>query len=209
MLPLGFFVVWCGAGRRGFRNQVAVGRMARSFILRGGDPLGEEVLKCFHPPSTSGRDAPHEWSMGILDEPGENLLDLFEGGEVVDAVRALPEFAGSLRSPEEEDGEDRAFTVPEAENMFEAVLVLGGAAAHHFLDEVLFGKRAESLQDIGGVKIGNGISAGALIAGSDQGVEGKWIGIRGEDLLFEKAAQDTGFLKGELDFGKVLHGSDV
>ena len=64
------------------------------------------------------------------------------------------------------------------------MFVFGSTTAEDFGDEVVFGEKANSLGDIVGGVAGDGVAGGALVAGSDEAVEGEGIEVGGRDLLF-------------------------
>jgi|TARA_B110000116_G_C16478804_1_gene421519 hypothetical protein len=111
-----------------------------------------------------------------------------------------------LRTPEEEDCEDGALAHLHVQDVGKAVLVLGGASSEDLLYEVFLREFTERGEDLVGGQGGDGKSTRGLVARGHQGVEGKRVGVGGEDFLLEKTTEDAGFLGTELDIGKVLHG---
>ncbi len=83
----------------------------------------------------------------------------------------------------------------EVEGFLEAVLVLGDAAVRgaDVTDQGLSVQRMQGLADGGFVEIHDRIAVRFLIAGVDQGVQGKRIVFGGGDFFFDEGAQDPAF----------------
>ena len=88
---VGVWGVWCG----GFRH-------SRGRCGFAGFVFGQQVHEGFDAASAADRDALHERAVGILDEPGQGFLDLVERVEMVHALGALLDLAGSLLAAQEE-----------------------------------------------------------------------------------------------------------
>src|SRR5580765_8312436 len=69
----------------------------------------------------------HQWRLA-LRQAIERRDYVFESVEVIHAVGASAEFAGSLRAAEEQHADDGGFAAVEIEDFLQAVLVLGDAA---------------------------------------------------------------------------------
>ena len=93
-----------------------------------------------------------------------------------------------------------------AQHVLDAVLEFRVAAAEDFFDEVFLRESAEGFRYFLTGEAGDGVAAGALVAGEQEGIVGERVAVGREDFLFQQATEDTGFLKGELDFREVLHG---
>jgi hypothetical protein len=87
----------------------------------------------------------------------------------------------------------------------EAVFEFRGAAAEGLFDEVFLLESAKSFDNFLTSEVGDGVAAGGLVAGDEQGVVGERVTAGSEDFLFQQATENTGFLKGELDFREMLH----
>jgi hypothetical protein len=105
---------------------------------------------------------------GEAVEGGEDGVDAVEG---VEAVGAAAEFAGGLGAAEDEEAEDGDLVAAEVEDGAEAVLVLGDAGVADRGDDVEVFEGVEGLADLVLGEIEDGIAAGALVAGGDEGVE--------------------------------------
>jgi len=141
------------------------------------------------------------FALGKTVERGDNV---FKGFEVVHALGAAAEFAGSLWAAEKEDADDGDFTAIEVEDLLQAVLELGHAAvgAAGGSGHAFFLERGEGIADGLFVEGHDGIPIVFLIAGVDQGVEGKRVVVGSGNVLLDEGAENAGF-----DFGEnVGHG---
>ena len=120
-------------------------------------------------------------------------------------IRALTDFAGALGSAQQQDGQDGALAGLHAEHVLETVFEFRGAAAEGLFDEVFLRESAKGFRNFFTGEMGDGVAAGGLVAGDEKGVVGERVAAGSEDFLFQQATENTGFLKGELDFGEVLH----
>jgi len=159
-------------------------------------------------PSPTGirRNPPDERAVRVLDEPRERLLHFVQGGKGVQTIGALAYFAGALGSAQQQDGQDGALARLHAQHVLEAVFEFRGAAAEGLFDEVFLRKSAKGFRNFLTGEVGDGVAAGGLVAGDEKGVVGERVAAGSEDVLFQQATENTGFLKGELDFREVLHG---
>ncbi len=120
------------------------------------------------------------------------------GAQVVEGMHALgarAKFAGSLRSAQQQDAKNGDLVTIEIECLLEPMLVLGDAAVRGAdgADEGLPVEGMQSLADGGFVEIHDRIAVRFLIAGVDEGVQGKWIVFGSGDFLFDEGAQDPAF----------------
>ena len=136
------------------------------------------------------------FALGQAVERGD---DVIEGFEVVHAVGAAAEFAGSLRSAEQEDADDGDFAAVEVEDFLQAVLVFGDAAvgAAGGAGQALFLQRGEGVANSGFVEGHHRVAIVFLVAGVDQGVERERVVVGRGDVFFDQGAEDAGF-----DFGE-------
>jgi hypothetical protein len=137
-----------------------------------------------------------------FDERGLALHQVLQAGlhgaQVVEWMHALgagAEFAGSLRAAQQQNAENGDFVTIEVEGFLETVLVLGDAAVRgaDITDQGLSVQRMQSLADGGFVEIHDRIAVRFLVAGVDQGVQGKWIVFGSGDFFFDERAQDAAF----------------
>ncbi len=108
-----------------------------------------------------------------------------------------------MRAAEEEETEDGGLVAAEPEGIADAVLVFGDAVTGDVLSEAEFFEGAEGFADVGLGEVHDGVAAGFLIAGVDDGVEGERIVLGSDDLFFDESAEDAG-----LDGGEV-HGDSI
>ena len=125
---------------------------------------------------------------------GEPLEGGLDGGEIVEgeeAVGAAAEFAGGLWAAEQKEAKDSGLVAAEIKNGAGAMLELGDAALTDRGGQLVSFKGVESLADLLLVEIEDGVAAGALVAGVQQGVEGEWVALGGGDLFFDQRAEDA------------------
>ena len=141
-----------------------------------------------------------------LGEAVEGGDDVFERFEVIHAVGAAAEFAGSLRSAEKKDADDGDFAAVEVEDLLQAVFEFGdaavgsaGRAGHAF-----FLQRGERVADGGFVEGHHRVAIIFLVAGVDQSVERERVVVGSGDVFFDEGAEDAGF-----DFGEDHCGSCI
>ena len=122
-----------------------------------------------------------------------------EGFEVVHAVGAAAEFAGSLRSAEQQDTDDGDFAAIEIEDFLQAVFEFCDAAvgAAGGTGHAFFLQASESVADCGFVEGHHRVAVVFLIAGVDQGVERERVVVGRGDVFFDQGAEDAGFEFGE------------
>lgn len=109
----------------------------------------------------------------------------------IEAVGSAAEFAWGLRAAQKEETEDCGLIAAEIEDGADAVLVFGYAAVADGGDQGLIFKGMEGLANLFLGEIEDGVAAGALIAGVDQGVERERIVLRRGDLFLDKRAQNA------------------
>lgn len=88
-----------------------------------------------------------------------------------------------LGAAQEQDGEDGTLAWLHAQHVLDAVLEFRGAAAEDFLDEVFLGESAEGFRYLLSGEAGDGVAAGALVAGDDEGIVGERVAVGREDLF--------------------------
>ncbi len=120
------------------------------------------------------------------------------GAEIVEGVHAFgarAEFAGRLGAAQEQDTENGDFVAIEVEGFLQAVLVLGDATVRGAdgADEGLLVQRMERLADGGLVQIHRGFAVRFLVAGIDEGVQGKRVIFGSGDFFFDEGAQYAAF----------------
>jgi hypothetical protein len=118
-------------------------------------------------------------------------LDLGEVVKLEEAVGAAAELAGGLRSAEEEQAKDGGFVAAEVEDGAGAVLVLGNAGVANWVDEGEVFEGVEGLADLLFGEVEDGIAAGTLVAGVDEGVKGERVVLRRGDLLLDEGAENA------------------
>ena len=98
--------------------------------------------------------------------------DIVEGFEVVHAVGAAAEFAGSLRPAQQQDADDRGLRAGEVEYFLEPVLEFSHAVVHgvRWSRQAFFFQTPQRAADVVFVQVHHRIAIGFLIAGIDQGV---------------------------------------
>ena len=125
---------------------------------------------------------------------GEAVEGGVDGGEVVEGVHAVgaaAEFAGGLGAAQEEEAEEGGLVAAEVEDGADAVLVLGDAGVADGGDEGEVFEGVKGLADVLFGEIEDGIAAGALVAGVEEGVEREGIVLGGGDLFFDEGAEDA------------------
>ena len=139
------------------------------------------------------------FAVGEAIESRDNVV---EGFEVVHAVGAAAEFAGSLRSAEQQYADDGDFAAVEVEDFLQAMLKLGHTAvrAAGWTSHSLFLQRGQGIANCGFVESHHWIAIVFLIAGVNQGVEGERVVVGRGDVFFDQGAQDAGF-----DFSEDMH----
>jgi hypothetical protein len=137
-----------------------------------------------------------------FDERGFALHQVLQAGlygaeifKMVQALGAGAEFAGRLRTAQEQDGEDGDFMAVEVEGFLETVFVLGDTAVRGAdrADEGLAVQGMQRLPDGSLVEIHHRFAIRFLVASIDEGVQGEWIVFGSGDLFFNKGAQDAAF----------------
>ncbi len=136
------------------------------------------------------------FALGEAVESGDNVV---EGFEVIHAVGAAAEFAGSLRAAEEEHADDGDFAAVEVEDFLQAVFVFGDAAvgAAGWAGQALFLQGGEGVADGRFVESHHRVAIIFLVAGVDQSVERERVVVGRGDVFFDQRAEDAGF-----DFGE-------
>lgn len=125
---------------------------------------------------------------------GQAVQGGLDGGEVIEgeeAVGAGAEFAWSLRAAEEEEAEQGGLIAAEVEDGAGTVLVLGDACVVHGGDERESFEHVEGGADVAFGEVEDGIAAGALVAGVDEGVEREGVLLGRGDLLLDEGAEDA------------------
>jgi hypothetical protein len=100
----------------------------------------------------------------------EDFRDLFE---VVEAFRAIAQFAWSLRTAKEQFADDGGFAAGEVENFLQMVLVFGHAAigtARRASESLVF-EAAERVTDFILLEMHHWLTVTFLVAGVDKGIE--------------------------------------
>ena len=147
------------------------------------------------------REKFHERRLSIHQEV-ERGVDGVQIVELVEAIGPRAEFAGRLRTAEEEDAEKRDLVAMEVENVGEAVFELGDAAVGGSrTGEALLRERMESSADGVFVEFHGGLAIGFLIGGVLEGVERERVVVGSGDFFFDEAAEDAGFGGGEAKGG--------
>ncbi len=128
--------------------------------------------------------------------PGEHIADLFEA---VHALGAAAQFAGRLRTAQQQHADQRRFGAAEVERFAQPVLVLRDAPvgrARAAGQAVVF-KAVQRLAHIIFIEIHHRLAVRALIARVDQRVQRERVVVRRGYFFFDKCAQDAGFGGGE------------
>jgi hypothetical protein len=125
---------------------------------------------------------------------GETFEGGLDGGEVVEGVEAVgaaAELAGGLGASKEEEAEDGGLVAAKVEDGADAMFVFGdaGIADGSYEGQVLEGM--EGLADLLFGEIEDGVAAGALVAGVDQGIEREGVVFGRGDLFFDEGAEDA------------------
>ena len=137
-----------------------------------------------------------------FDEWGLALHQVLQTGlhraQVVERMHALgagAEFSGSLRTAQQQNAEDGDFVAIEIKSFLETVLVLGDPTVRSAdrTHQGLSIERMQGLPDGGFVEIHDGIAIRFLVAGVDEGVQGKWIVFGSRDFFFDERAEDATF----------------
>ena len=111
------------------------------------------------------------------------------------AFAAGTEFAGRLRPPQQQHADESGFAPVEIEDFLEAVLIFGDAAVKGIrgAGQTVFFEAADRLADGVFIETHEGIAIGFLVAGIDQGIQGKRIVIRSGDVLLDQRAEHSRF----------------
>ena len=124
----------------------------------------------------------------------ERGVDGVQVVELVEAIGARAEFAGSLRTAEEEDAEQGDFVAVEIEDVCEAMFELGDAAVGGGgAGEALLLERMESAADGVFVELHDRIAIGFLVGGVQEGVQRERVVVGSGDFFFDEGAEDAGF----------------
>ena len=119
------------------------------------------------------------------------------GGEIVELIEAIgagAEFAGSLRAAEKEHAEQGDFVAVEIEDFREAVFELGDAAVGGGRAcEALLAQRMERAADGVFIEIHDWIAIRFLVGGVQDGVQRKRVILGRGDFFFDERAQDASF----------------
>ncbi len=120
------------------------------------------------------------------------------GAQVVERMHALgasAQFAGGLRTAQQQDTEDGDFVAVEIEGFLETVLVLGDAAVRGAdgADQGLSIERMQGVANGGFVESHDRIAIRFLVAGVDESVEGERIVFGSGDFFFDEGAQHAAF----------------
>ncbi len=167
-------------------------------VWRAGKQVGVALLARAGLTGKSGDERVALWiafeRRGHAVKRGENGGDIVEGEE---PVCAAAELAGGLRATEEKEAEQRGFVAAEVEHGAGAVFVAFYAGSVVGADKVLV---FEGSQGGVGVSLGelqDGIARRLLVAGGEEGVEGKRVGLGRGGFLFHQGTEDAGFCGGE------------
>ena len=141
-----------------------------------------------------------------LSQAVEGGDDVVEGFEVIHAVGAAAEFAGSLRAAQQEHADDCDLAAVEVEDFLQAVFELGDAAvgAAGRAGEALFLQRGQGVANGGFVERHDRVAIVFLVAGVDQGVERERVVVGRGDVFFDQRAEDAGFDFGEVSMSDLL-----
>ena len=147
----------------------------------------------------------HQRSLA-LRQPVERRDDVFERVEVIHPLRATAEFAGSLRTAEQQHTHDGDFAAVEVEDLLQAVLVFRDAAvgAARGAGHALLLQGHQRFADSAFVQRHHRVAVVLLVAGVDQSIERQRVVIGRGDVFFDQGAQDAGF-----DFSKNVHGGGL
>jgi hypothetical protein len=132
--------------------------------------------------------------IGARRAGGQAFQGGLDGGEVVELVEAVgagAELTGSLGSAEEQEAEQRGLVAAEVQDGAGTVLVLGDAGVAGGGDEGELFEREKGFADVGLGEVEDGVAAGALVAGVEQGVEREGVLIRSGDLLLNEGSEDA------------------
>lgn len=156
------------------------------------------------PPRLAGKPA-HEIP------PHELCQDLLHRGTV--GKRAHPlgpgaELADGLSSSHEELAKECQLLGGKSQTLRQDVAVAGDShpvgRKHHQLPEL---QRIEPAHHVGLPEGHDRVPVGLLVAGGGKGIEGERILIRGRQLLFDEAAENPEFERGEVGIHGALPGS--
>jgi len=130
-----------------------------------------------------------------LSKAVEGGSDIVGRLEMVHAISAAAKFPGRLWAAQQEHAHDRTFPAVQVKDLGQAVLVLGDAAvsAAGGTGETLFLQCRKGLADHAFVEGHDWIAIVLLVAGVDQGIQGKRIVVRGGDVFFDQRAEDARF----------------
>ena len=131
----------------------------------------------------------------VFHQATQRRKNLVEVIEVMHALSAAAEFAGSLRAAQKEFAEDGGLETREVESLLKAVLVFGDAAIHVICTagKVLFGESAQGVFDRGIVEVHVRIAIRFLVAGVDERVQGERVVVGSGDFLLDEGPEDAGF----------------
>ena len=120
----------------------------------------------------------------------ERRVDLVEGGEQVEAIRAAAQLARRLRTAQEQQGQERPLAVVDRQHLIEHLAELGHPRPVARVDDAGEAGGPEAIE--GGLDLvllegDDGVATGGLVAGGAQAVERHRIGVGDGALLLEEA----------------------
>ena len=138
-----------------------------------------------------------------------HLLGIFE---VMHAAAAGQQLIDRLRAAQEQQSRQHHLSRHQFQCLVDPVLPAIRTAAHHQFGEAACLKGAQALTDLALGQVHHRFTAGLLVAGDHQRIEGKRVGFRAGGLFFDQRAQNTDFrtVESRLVMGRLLlgdHGS--
>ena len=139
-----------------------------------------------------------------LSQAGKGCFDFRHVGKPAQPARAAAQLPRRLGAAQKEFAYDAQFLRRELQRpkwrVAEQVLVFGHAVAIAalFADEALLGQLIDELLHRCLVQVEHRVAVALLVAGVGERVQRQGILFRGGDFLFDQAADDAGFVEGEL-----------
>jgi len=124
---------------------------------------------------------------------------MLEAVEELHAFRPRTEFSKSLRTPQEQDTEQRGFARIKVEMIKQVMPVFrdARARAHDHRRKLLLAQAVQS--GFNGLRVvaDNGITVGGLIACCNEAIEGQGIILWRDPLFLKQTAEDSGLNEGQ------------